>query len=139
MYLLDTNVVSEMRRRQRMAPAVAAWAASVLPADLYLSVLSVMELETGALLIARRDPEQGRVLTAWIEQNVLRAFDGRIIPLDLAAARRCATMHVPDPRPGKGALIAATAITHGLTLITRNIRDFDGTGVTVLNPWDWLD
>ena len=137
MYLLDTNVVSEMRRRQRMAPSVAAWAASVPATDLYVSVLTVMELETGVLLIARRDPEQGRLLTGWIEQNVLRAFDGRILPVDLAAARRCAPMHVPDPRPVKDALIAATAAAHRMTVVTRNVRDFDGAGVPILNPWDW--
>lgn len=137
MYLLDTNVVSEMRRRTRMAPAVAAWAAQVPPMDLYLSVLSVMELETGALLVARRDPAQGHLLIDWIERNVLRAFDGRILPVDLAVVRRCAALHVPDPRPVKDALIAATAASHRLSVVTRNVRDFDGLGVPVLNPWDW--
>ena len=137
MYLLDTNVVSEMRRRTRMAPAVAAWAAQVPPMDLYLSVLSVMELETGAPLVARRDPAQGHLLIDWIERNVLRAFDGRILPVDLAAVRRCAALHVPDPRPVKDALIAATAASHRLSVVTRNVRDFDGLGVPVLNPWDW--
>jgi len=136
MYLLDTNVVSEMRRRHRMSPAVAAWAASVPPADLYLSVLTVMELETGALLIGRRDPEQGRMLAGWIEGNVLRAFDGRILAIDLATARRCAPMHVPDPRQVKDALIAATALAHRMTVVTRNVRDFDGTGAPILNPWE---
>ena len=137
MYLLDTNVVSEMRRRKRMSPSVAAWAASVSSADLYLSVLTVMELETGALLIGRRDPQQGRLLNDWIERNVLRAFDGRILSIDMATVRRCASMHVPDPRPVNDALIAATALTHRMTVVTRNARDFDGTGATILNPWVW--
>ena len=137
MYLLDTNVVSEMRRRARMAPAVAAWASEVRPIDLYLSTITIMELETGALLVARRDPEQGRLLVEWIERHVLRAFDGRIIPVDLAVARRAATLHVPDPRPVNDVLIAATALSHRLSVVTRNVRDFDGTQVAVVNPWDW--
>jgi predicted nucleic acid-binding protein len=137
MYLLDTNVVSEMRRRARMAPAVAAWASQVRPIDLYLSVITVMELETGARLVGRRDPEQGRCLVAWIERQILRTFDGRILPIDLAVARRCAALHVPNPRPINDALMAATALDHRLSVVTRNVRDFDGTGVTVLNPWDW--
>jgi toxin FitB len=137
MYLLDTNVVSEMRRRARMAPAVAAWASQVRPIDLYLSTITIMELETGALLVARRDAEQGRLLVDWIERHVLRAFDGRIIPVDLAVARRGAALHVPKPRPVNDTLIAATALSHRLSVVTRNVRDFDGTQVTVVNPWDW--
>ena len=137
MYLLDTNVVSEMRRRTQMAPAVAAWASQVRPMDLYLSVTSVMELETGALLVARRDPVQGRLLTEWIERHVLPAFEGRIIPVDLAIARRCAALHVPDPRPIKDVLIAATALCQRMSVVTRNVRDFVGMGVTLVNPWEW--
>jgi toxin FitB len=137
MYLLDTNVVSEMRRRARMAPAVAAWASQVRPIDLYLSTITIMELETGALLVARRDAEQGRLLVDWIERHVLRAFDGRIIPVDPAVARRGAALHVPNPRPVNETLIAATALSHRLSVVTRNVRDFDGTQVTVVNPWDW--
>jgi predicted nucleic acid-binding protein len=139
MYLVDTNVISEMRRRARMHPAVATWASHVPPVDLYLSAISVMELETGALLVARRDPDQGRLLSEWIERHVLRAFDGRILPVDLAVARRCAAMHVPDPRPIQDALIAATALNHRLVVATRNVRDFDGLGVQILNPWEWQD
>jgi predicted nucleic acid-binding protein len=137
MYLLDTNVVSEMRRRVRTAPAVAAWAETVRPMDLYLSAITVMELETGALLVARRDPEQGRRLLDWIEQQVLRAFERRILPVDLPVARRGATLHVPQTRPVNDALIAATAIHHRMSVVTRNVRDFEDMGVPVLNPWDW--
>jgi hypothetical protein len=136
MYLLDT-VVSEMRRRTQMAPAVAAWAASVPAGEMYLSVLTLMELESGALLIGRRDPEQGRLLTSWIERNVLRAFDGRILAIDLAVARHCAPVHVPAPRAVKGCADRRNRARPSDGVVTRNVRDFGGTGASVLNPWEW--
>jgi toxin FitB len=136
MYLLDTNVISELRKAAKADPRVTAWATSVPAADLYLSVLSVLELEVGMLLLARRDAAQGAMLRAWFEQRVLPAFAGRILPIDLAIARRCAPLHVPDHCSDRDALIAATALVHGLTVVTRNISDFQSTGVRILNPWE---
>lgn len=136
MYLLDTNVISELRKAAKADPRVTAWATSVPAADLYLSVLSVLELEVGMLLLARRDAAQGAMLRAWFEQRVLPAFAGRILPIDLAIARRRAPLHVPDRCSDRDALIAATALVHGLTVVTRNISDFQSTGVRILNPWE---
>ena len=135
MFLLDTNVVSELRRPERADTNVRAWASST-PAALYaISVVTVLELERGTLLIERRDTEQGAILRRWLEHEVMKPLAERILPIDTAIARRCANLHVPDPRPERDALIAATALTHGLTVVTRNIGDFEPMGVTLLNPW----
>jgi hypothetical protein len=135
MYLLDTNVVSELRRPRRAAANVRAWAAGA-PVDLVaVSVVTVLELERGTLLVERRDPVQGAILRRWLEHEVVTPLAGRILPIDAAIARRCAALHVPDPRPERDALIAATALTHGLTVVTRNTADFEPLGVAVLNPW----
>jgi toxin FitB len=136
MFLIDTNVVSELRRPHRTDPKVAAWADSVAPGDLYLSSITVLELETGALLLERRDMAQSRLIRAWIEERVLPAFADRILSVDTAVARRCAGLHVPDPRPYRDSLIAATAFVHRLTVVTRNRADFEPMAVPVLNPWD---
>jgi hypothetical protein len=136
MYLLDTKVVSELRRRERTHPKVAAWADSVAPADLFLSAITILEIEAGVLTIERRDPAQGKVLRTWLDGKVLPAFAERILPVDTAVAQRCARLHVPDPRGERDALIAATALVHRLTLVTRNIADFQPMSVAVLNPWD---
>ncbi len=137
MFLLDTNVVSELRK-VRLGKAdrrVAQWADSVDAANLYLSVISVLEIELGILQIERRDPRQSTLLRSWFEALVLPAFKDRILPVDAMVARRCARLHVPDPRAERDALIAATALVHGLTIVTRNHGDFEATGVTLLNPW----
>lgn len=135
MIILDTNVVSELRKGRRADPHVVDWLAQFDEATQYLSVVTVLELEIGVRRMERRDPEQGRKLRAWLDTQVLPAFEGRILPFDTPVARRCATLHVPDPRPDRDAMIAATAMVHDLTLATRNIRDFDGTGVKLVDPW----
>ena len=134
-YLVDTNVWSELRNRGRADGAVRGWAETANPADLYLSVVTAFELERGVLLVERRDPGQGLRLRRWLEQHVLEPFERQILPIDTPIARRCAALHVPDPRPERDALIAATALTHGLTVVTRNIADFQPMGVALLNPW----
>src|SRR3546814_721540 len=137
MYLLDTNVLSELRKiRLGKADAhVAAWADSVDANDLYLSAITLQELEIGVLLAERRDPSQGAVFRAWLDAHVLPAFNGRILAVDIAVAQRSARLHVPDQRPIRDALIAATALVHGMTVVTRNTSDFAPTGVAICNPW----
>lgn len=138
MFLLDTNVVSELRKAKagRANPDVASWAGSISPTALFLSVVTVLELEIGILQIERRDPRQGAHLRDWLENQVVPAFDERILVIDLPVARKCAHLHVPDPVSERDALIAATALAHGLTVATRNVADFERTGVPLLNPWD---
>lgn len=135
MYIVDTNVVSELRKGKRAERSVRSWAQKVPAASLYLSVVSILELEIGILLVARRDQKQGTILRAWIDEHVLPSFSGRILPVDTAVAQRCATLHVPNPRSDRDALIAATALVHGMTVVSRNVNDFEATGVDVLNPW----
>lgn len=136
MFLLDTNLVSELRRPLRTNPKVAAWADSVPSSDMFLSAITVLELKTGALLLARRDAAQGRMIRQWIEDRVLTAFGERILAVDTAVARRCALLQVPDPRPYRDSLIAATALVHRLIVVTRNRSDSAPMAVTVLNPWE---
>lgn len=137
MYLLDTNVVSELRK-VRLGTAdvqVAAWSQSVDAADLYVSAITVMELELGVLSMERKDPARGAALRAWLDRRVLPEFSGRILAVDTAVAQRCARLHVPDRRSERDALIAATALVHGMAVVTRNVADFQPTGVTLINPW----
>ncbi len=116
MYLLDTNVVSELRKAGagKANAKVVAWAGSVVSVEMFLSAITILELETGILLVERRDPTQGKMLRRWLETQVLPAFGERILPIDTQVAVRCAGLHVPDPRPDRDALIAATALVHGL-------------------------
>jgi hypothetical protein len=136
MYILDTNVVSELRKAKKANQNVKKWAQPLPPASFYISVISVLELEIGILLIERRDKEQGTILRTWMDKHVLPTFSGRILAIDTAVAQRCAAFHVPNPRSDRDALIAATALVHGLTVATRNVTDFKGMGVGVLNPWE---
>lgn len=137
MFVVDTNVVSELRkiRLGRADKNVAQWADSVDATNLYLSAITVQELELGVLLAERRDPLQGVIFRTWLDGHVLPAFEGRILPVDRAIAKRSAALHVPNPRPALDSLVAATALVHGMTLVTRNVVDFQSTGVSVLNPW----
>lgn len=139
MYLLDTNIVSELRKAKagKADKNVTAWAGSVPASGLFLSAISILELETGILQIERRDPTQGAVLRAWLDGHVLPAFTGRILAVDTAVAQRCARLHVPDPQADRDALIAATALVHGMTVVTRNVADFEATGVEILNPYQY--
>jgi predicted nucleic acid-binding protein len=137
MFLLDTNVVSELRkiRTDRVDSNVASWVRSVPVTSLYLSVVVVQELETGVLLAERRDARQGATLRAWMEDGVMALFADRVLPVDVAVARQAAALGVPDPRPFRDGLIAATALVHRMTVVTRNLADFGPTGVPLLDPW----
>ena len=135
MFLLDTNVISELSRPERADRNVSAWASAIPVTNFFLSVVTILEIELGAFQIARRDQAQGMILRSWIDEQILPRFDGRILGIDVAVAQRCARLHVPDPRSERDALIAATALVHGLTVATRNISDFEYSGVAVLNPW----
>ncbi|WP_423360370.1 type II toxin-antitoxin system VapC family toxin [Pseudomonas citronellolis] len=138
MFVLDTDVVSELRkvRAGKADPNVAAWSESVDAAELFVSAITIMELELGVLSIERKDATQGALLRSWLEQHVLPEFSGRTLPIDTAVAQRCARLHVPDRRGERDALIAATALVHGMTVVTRNVADFEATGVPILNPWE---
>lgn len=138
MYVLDTNVVAELRKAKaaKADRNVTAWAESVAPSSLFLSTVTVLELELGVLLIERRDRLQGAVLRTWMDGHVLPAFAGRILAIDTAVARRCAQLHVPNPKSERDAFIAATALVHGMTVVTRNVADFASTDVATLNPWE---
>lgn len=138
MYLLDTNVVSELRKAKsdKADKNVVSWANSIPATNLFLSVISILEIETGLLLVERRDPLQGAVLRSWLNAHVLPAFSERILVIDTAVALCCAKLHAPDPRSDRDAIIAATALVHGMTVVTRNTDDFKRTGVEILNPWE---
>ena len=135
MYLLDTNVISELRKPQADANVVS-WAKSVIAPRLYISAITLKELETGVLRMERRDPAQGKLLRSWLTRHVMPAFEARILPVDAAVALRCASLHVPDQTNESDALIAATALVHGLTVVTRNVGDFQSSGVALFNPWE---
>jgi predicted nucleic acid-binding protein len=137
MFLLDTDVISELRKAKsgRANRNVVKWARSVSATALYLSAITILELETGVLLIERRDAAQGAALRTWFDSQVLPSFAGRIIAIDTAIARCCASLHVPNRRSDHDAFIAATALLHGMTVVTRNVADFAPTGVETIDPW----
>ncbi len=136
MYLLDTNVISELRQgKPNQSAEVRNWAAHHRASTLYLSAITILELEKGILLLERLTPPQGAALRVWLT-GVRAAFAGRILPFTEQAASLCAALHVPDPRSERDAMIAATALEHGFTVATRNMQDFVNTGVRLVNPWD---
>jgi toxin FitB len=137
MYVLDTNVVSELRKAKsgRADKRVVAWASRVPAGSLYLSAITVLELEMGVLRIERRDRAQGLLLRAWLDEQVLPAFTGRILSVDTEVARGGARLQVPDRMNERDALIAATAMAHGMTVVTRNVADFTASKVPLIDPW----
>ena len=138
--VLDTNVVSELRKVQsgKANANVSAWARSVDAADLFVSAITILELELGVLSLELKDATQGALLRTWLERQVLPEFSERTLPVDTAVAQRCAQLHVPNPRSERDALIAATALVHGMAVVTRNVADFAPTGVPLINPWEAL-
>ncbi len=137
MFLLDTRVISELRKARAGTadPNVVAWANSVDANALFISAITVLELEQGVMLVERRDTRQGMALRAWLDGQVMREFSSRTLPIDADVARRCAGLHVPDPQSDRDALIAATALVHGMTVVTRNVACFGTTGVRLIDPW----
>lgn len=135
MYLLDTGVLTALRRRAHTPPALAAWADRVNASELYLSAITILEIEAGARLLARRSPAQGEALRAWIADQVLPAFAGRILALDIAVAQCCARLPVPDGSSERNALIAATALVHRLRLVAHDGAGWRAMGVEVVDPW----
>ncbi|MDD5215941.1 MAG: type II toxin-antitoxin system VapC family toxin [Methylococcales bacterium] len=138
MFLLDTNVVSELRKAKtgKADKNVTAWAENVSANDLFLSAITILELEIGVGLVERRDDLQGKMLRTWLDNQVLPAFQGRILSIDVVVAQCCAKFHIPNPCADRDSLIAATALVHKMTVVTRNVADFSATGVCILNPWD---
>ena len=135
MFLLDTNVISELRAgKPGASSAVRRWAEGVPANQQYIAAITVLELEIGVLAMERRDPRQGQNLRSWL-QAVLDRFSPQILPFGASTALLCAAMHVPDRRQERDAMTAATAKEHGYTVVTRNTEDFDGCTVQVLNPW----
>lgn len=134
-FLVDTNIVSEMRKGRDGNSGVVAWSGSIDMSDLAISVLCLKELEYGVLSLADRDPPRSLVLRAYLDHFVIPQYRGRVLPVDEVIAIRAAALDVPKRRPFADGLIAATALVHDLTVVTRNTVDFLPTGVRLLNPF----
>jgi predicted nucleic acid-binding protein len=135
MYVLDTNVISELRQgKPNQSPEVRVWASDKPVSHLFISAISILELEIGVLALERRTPPQGSALRVWLN-GVKASFSGRILPFTENTATLCAALHVPDPKSERDAMIAATALEHRMTVVTRNVSDFAGTHAKVINPF----
>jgi predicted nucleic acid-binding protein len=140
LYLLDSNIVSEFRKvpTGRANLGVVTWAQSVPVATLFISAITLMELEKGVQLKVQQDPMAGEILRRWMVEKVQPSFEGRVLAVDAAVAIENAGYHVSDPRPLADSLIAATARIHNLYVVTRNVKDFEpfeAYGLRILNPW----
>ena len=136
-YLLDTNVISELRKigDGKADINVVTWVGAEDTANFFISAITILELERGVLSVQRRDAAQAARLRTWLDNHIRPEFAGRILPVDDEIATRCAHLHIPNRRNEADALIAATALVRGLTMVTRNVRDFQDTGVVVIDPW----
>jgi len=138
-FLLDTNVVSELRKKSRCHPSVAAWQDAIQGEQIYISAISMMEIKAGVIAARRKNPEFSDILNQWYEMQVKPAFHKRVIAVDLAVSECCSVFLSQRTRPLADALIAATAHVHSLTLATRNVVDFSDTGIDLINPWEWSE
>ena len=136
MFILDTNVISEMRKGHKGDPNVVAWASKTDLSSMYVSVISLAEIETGVLLMENKDAGQGAILRKWLDDHVMKAFGNRIIDIDQFTAKAIANINVPNARPFKDSCIAASAMQHKMTVVTRNTKDFEGIKVNLINPWE---
>jgi toxin FitB len=134
-YLLDTNVISELRRPEKASPNLLKWAAGISVDKFYLSAISIMEIKIGVLSLERKDRGQGLRIREWFERQVLSQFWHRILPVDVNVAQICAELHVPNRVSERDALIAATALVRDFFVVTRNVKDFQATGVKLVDPW----
>jgi len=137
MYLLDTNVISELRKAgtSRANEQVINWAKQIPTSHLYISAITILEIEMGILQLERKDPKQAVIYRTWLNEHVLKAFSDRVLSFDTSVALACTQLHVPNPKSERDAMIAATAIIYGLTLVTRNVKDFKHIELDLINPW----
>ena len=136
-YLVDTNVISEFRKISsgKANENVVSYFSNTSPADIYISVITFFEIEKGIKQVELRDRTQGAILRDWLENHVLKYWGDNILPIDTNVARVCANLHVPDPKSLNDSFIASTALVHGLTLVTRNTKDFDNIDIALVNPF----
>jgi predicted nucleic acid-binding protein len=134
-FLLDTNVIAELRKGARANGQVRAWFETLDPEAIVLSVLTIGEIRRGIENVRRRDPAAAKALERWLRRLLAEHHD-RILPVDLPVAEEWGRLNVPDPLPVIDALLAATAKVHGLTLVTRNVKDVARTGVELMNPFN---